>query len=124
MSAVQGKVWGTTQCVFHSDSVEVHHACVAAGGYCSEHIHTTKFNRFVVLSGELEVLIFQGDIADVTVLRAGMCTDVPPGVYHMFRARQDTQLVEIYWAALNPADIVRRSTGGRHASDPIMVSDP
>ena len=60
----------------------------------------------------MKVTIFRGDIPDEIILTGGMCTDVPPGVWHKFESLEDTDVIEIYWVALDDNDIERRTTGG------------
>lgn len=112
MGPVQGKRWGTTQCIFSFNEVEVNRLLPISRGYCSEHIHQCKFSRFFVLRGKLKVTIFNGDALDETILTDGMCTDIPPGVWHKFEALEDTDTIEIYWVVLDDNDIERRTTGG------------
>lgn len=109
----QAKFWGNTQCVFCGPHSEVHYLQINNGGYCSEHQHEHKWNRFFLISGRLRVIIYREDGQDVTTLKAGQYTDVPPGVYHKFEAEEESTCLEVYWTDnLNPADIVRRTTGG------------
>lgn len=113
----QGKTWGRTRCVFSHNNVEIWEISIDKGGFCSEHYHDTKWNRFVLFRGKLKVTIFLDkeckEPVDETVLEAGGCTDVPPGQWHMFEALEDVEGIEVYWVTLEPADIIRRSQGGR-----------
>jgi mannose-6-phosphate isomerase-like protein (cupin superfamily) len=65
-----------------------------------------------VLRGKIKVTIFNGDIPDEITLTSGMCTDVPPGVWHRFEALEDSDTIEIYWVVLDDNDIERRTVGG------------
>ena len=112
LGPVQGKRWGTTQSVFALNSVEVSRLLPISRGYCSEHYHANKFSRFYVLRGKLKIVIFGEDMIDETVLTTGMCTDVPPGVWHKFEAMEDSDAIEIYWVVLDDNDIKRRTKGG------------
>lgn len=115
---IQGKVWGTTQVLFAHNSVECHKIEFKSGGFCSKHLHLQKSNRFVVLSGELIVEVFQDDgTVDVTRLMPGQATDVPPGVLHKFTCPTDGVALEMYWCELDPQDIVREDTGGMTNAD-------
>lgn len=113
----QGKIWGRTQKIFGSSAAEVHLLEVERGGFSSEHLHQSKRNTFVLISGG-PVEILQWDLmagkgkADVTTLSAlGDMTFVPAGLWHQFRARAKAILIEIYDVALSD-DIERRSRGG------------
>jgi len=108
-----GKVWGATQALFARNNVEIHRIEVEKGGYCSKHKHVGKWNMFYVESGELQVIVWSGDVQDSTILNAGDETAVPPGQQHQFRAVSDVIAYEIYWAELNVDDIVRETVGGK-----------
>lgn len=116
---VQGKLWGTTQPLFDFNGVEVHKIDANKDGYCSEHYHEFKWNRFIVLSGKIKITIFEEDpendnaeIKDVTILSAGMSSDVPPRKWHIFEVVEDAVALECYWVELDSLDITRRTVGG------------
>lgn len=109
-----GKIWGKTQLVFATDTVEVHTLSILKGGYSSRHSHQ-KWNRFQVISGRLIVRMFHDngeDMVDETTLTAGQITDVPPGVRHEFEALENCAVIEIYWVSLDASDINRHGTQG------------
>jgi mannose-6-phosphate isomerase-like protein (cupin superfamily) len=113
-----GKLWGSTQAVYLSQNVEVNVAKINKGGYCSWHSHAKKWNRFVVISGVLEVLIDKNGKYDIIKLREGMATDVPPKLIHQFRCLEDCICLEIYWIDdLDPNDIERHSNGGMNMDE-------
>ena len=58
---LQGKFWGTTRCVFYNGNTDIWEINVKKGGFCSEHFHDYKWNRFVVTKGRLKVTIFFDD---------------------------------------------------------------
>ena len=120
LGSTQGKIWGTTRCFFENSTSEVHYIEANEGGYCSRHHHKDKWNRFIILEGELRVIIYKEGGEDVTVLKQGMFSDVPPGIDHRFEAVQDTKALEVYWVNdLDSGDIVRADTGGmRPEKDP------
>jgi len=107
-----GKCWGKTQLVFAHNSVEVHMIEARPGYRCSRHSHSTKWNRFVVLSGRLVVRIFHEGEVDETIVGPWQVTDVPPGVLHEFQALEPTIAAECYWVELDAQDIVREEPGG------------
>ena len=109
---IEGKVWGTTQCIHKNQLFEIHRIYAKSGGYCSEHYHDIKYNMFYIESGEMKISVFNGDLVDVTVIKDGMSTIVPPNVWHMFEALKDTVAYEIYWTELPAVDIIRRTIGG------------
>lgn len=112
-----GKYWGVTRLVFFQNNVEMHHMEIIPKGYCSEHYHSMKFNRFIVLEGELDILTWKsgGDSEPdrVTLKAMDECT-VKPGHYHKFEnnSKQVCKALEIYWTELRADDIERRSIGG------------
>ena len=109
----QEKIWGKTQLGFRFNSVEVHAIHIVAGGYCSCHSHANKWNRFIVLDGELEVLMYRdGRLVDTTILQREGIADVPPGVIHKFYATKSSLVVECYWSVLDGEDIDRHGTIG------------
>lgn len=111
--AIQSKFWGETQSIFVGPHSETHFLKIREGGYCSEHKHKKKWNRFFLISGRLKVIIFRENGEDVTILTHGQFTDVPPGCFHKFEAVEDSQCLEIYWIdSINTCDIERRTEGG------------
>ncbi len=118
----QGKVWGVTQLLFAHHGVECHFIDVKEGGFSSRHRHHSKWNRFVVIQGCLEVRIYTsiecmgaGDTKyeyDEIRLSDGDITDVPPGMWHEFHALEDTKAIEMYWVVLDAGDIDRGGNKG------------
>jgi len=113
---VQGKVWGASYPLFNKNNVEISAISIKKGGFCSKHLHTTKYNMFVVNKGKLKVTIWKDYgsevLEDVSFLFPGMETTVSPGDYHMFEALEDTEALEIYWVELDANDIKRVNHGG------------
>jgi len=107
-----GKVWGETSELFFGNNVEIHYITIVKGGFCSKHKHTSKFNRFVVLSGILKVTMFDNKFEDVTILSAGDEFTVNTDQYHRFEAVTPVEAIEIYWVELSRNDIHRVDTGG------------
>ena len=107
------KIWGLTEKLFSKNNVEIHRIEINKGGYCSKHLHKSKYNIFYVESGEIEVhLINKNGIVDKTILTTGEISNVAPGAIHMFRGNRDSVAYEIYYSELNTDDIERFSTGG------------
>jgi mannose-6-phosphate isomerase-like protein (cupin superfamily) len=110
---ITGKVWGESELIKASSMFELHRISVYCGGYCSKHKHETKWNGFLVESGELEITVWQpSGLIDITILTAGQYTDVPPGVFHRFAATEQTVAFELYWAEMTANDIIREGHGG------------
>ena len=107
-----GKVWGETRLVTRNAALELHMISFKAGAVCSEHKHLRKWNGFMVLSGVMLVRVWQeSGLVDETVLRAGEYMEVAPGLVHQFEGVEDGRALEVYWAALEWDDIVRRTVG-------------
>jgi quercetin dioxygenase-like cupin family protein len=109
-----GKIWGTTRPVLQKPHIEVHELRIKAGHFCSEHVHRSKFNMFYVIEGELVIKTWKNDydLIDETILLAGQSTIQRPGEKHQFLAVTNVHCLEIYWAELDPHDIVRSNVGG------------
>lgn len=108
-----GKVWGDTTQILANMSVEFHRVTIRKGSKCSEHKHQSKWNGFYVLSGLLAVKVWKNDynLVDTTIIGPGEFCQVRPGEFHQFEAIEDTDAMELYWAALDYGDIQRRSVG-------------
>ena len=115
----QAKYWGTTQCVFVSETSEVHMMKINSGGFSSKHKHEKKWNRFIVISGKLKVIIYRDKGEEEIILGPGDITDVESGVYHRFiNLEEETLCAEVYWIpALSEIDITREDTGGANWSN-------
>lgn len=113
---MQGKVWGFTSQLFRMNNVEMHYIRIGKGGFCSKHVHTHKFNKFIVLEGKLRVCVWKdygsAILEDITVICANQETTVTPGDYHRFEALEDTIALEVYWVELSASDIKREDHGG------------
>ena len=112
-----GKYWGITRQIFYQNNVEVHYMEINPNGYCSEHKHKHKFNKFIVLDGELTVKSWKsGEDAepDAAILNSSDECTIKPGIYHKFENNSEsiTRAIEIYWTELSDCDIERRSIGG------------
>lgn len=109
-----GKIWGRTQFIWRGPNAELHRIDVKSNGYCSKHRHATKYNAFYVISGALEIKVWRKayKLVDVTIVRPGQVTLVPPGEYHQFKALFETVALELYWTELRSDDIEWEGHGG------------
>ena len=118
-----GKVWGISRLLLQTGAIEIHRITVDEGGFCSKHRHQSKQNAFYVLSGKLEISRWKKGMTDRTMLHENevlvtslheneLCV-IPPGEYHLFRAAEKSEVLEIYWSELNHEDIERATVGGR-----------
>ncbi len=110
-----GKVWGETAVVEHRHGVQVHVIKVKAEHFCSKHRHRYRFNRFYVISGFLDVLVWKDyGLVDVTRLDPGDSMVVLPGEWHRFECvTKDCVALEVYWTEAGCEDIEREDHGGR-----------
>lgn len=109
-----GKIWGHTHQIEANNFFEFHRIETKAGYQCSKHLHEHKWNGFFVESGTLEIHVWKKgyDLVDITVLKAGDYTKVPPGEYHKFVCTEDAIAFELYWAQFDHEDIERETVGG------------
>ena len=110
-----GKIWGDTESLLVTPMIEVHRINVLPHMHCSMHKHVMKWNMFYVIKGELEIHQKKSDydLTDITRIKAGEWTTVPPGEYHMFQSLDDeVQCLEIYYLEAISTDIIRESVGG------------
>ena len=108
-----GKIWGCTSSLFHRNNVEIHRLEGVPGGFSSEHKHQSKYNKFFVESGIIEVISWKGaEGPDKVLLHAGESCVVKPGIFHKFKVIEPCVVYEIYWVDLDKEDIVRRTRGG------------
>lgn len=114
MMDINGKVWGSTQCLFFKNNVEIHRITTNKNGYCSKHKHDHKFNAFYVEKGKIKVKVWKKtyDLVDETIIETGQLTTVSPGEYHLFESLEDSVVYEIYWVELSQSDIQRENVGG------------
>lgn len=110
---VEQKIWGTTECLIDTPYVQLHRIKVNKGGYCSEHIHHGRANVFMLISGEMEILVGEGIHQKTVHLQPHVPLTVQPGVMHKFRClKADAVCDEIYYPVLSQSDIWRASQGG------------
>jgi len=93
---------------------------IDAGGFCTQHLHRNKINRFLVRAGRLSVFVWTGGDVVETLLRPGEHLDVPAWTVHQFRADDPCRCWEAYFpahadATVQREDILRLSAGMRRA---------
>lgn len=116
---ISGKVWGTTECVLATPTIEVHRLHVQPQSQCSMHRHRRKHNAFYVIDGQMFLDVEKADypLTDTTELLAGMSATVPPGEFHRFRTSMSPcEALEIYYLDALSEDIERRDHGGAAAA--------
>lgn len=117
MSEWTDKCWGKTREVVDSPFYSKHELQVVAGGYCSVHYHEERANRFIVMSGLVEVIEMFGPSVKRTLLGPDNTHDVASLVPHMFAVHKDGEMIEEYFAdrggEVRRNDIIRIVEGGK-----------
>lgn len=110
------KVWGVTNEIQSSDFYSKHELLLASGGYCSLHYHKHRANRFIVISGVIEIIEMYGPLVYKKRLCSGDQYDVPSLVPHMFVVYEGGNIIEEYYSdrggKVDSDDIVRIINGG------------
>jgi mannose-6-phosphate isomerase-like protein (cupin superfamily) len=112
---ITGKIWGTTEVLLQTPTLEVHRLFIKPNMRCSLHMHRFKHNAFYVRTGQLYIDVHKNDydLVDTTWLKEGDFTSVKPGEYHLFRSGpSDVQAIELYHLEPLSEDIVRKDCGG------------
>jgi len=112
-----GKIWGSTQELFHKNNVEIHRIEIQKNTRCSKHKHEHKYNIFFVESGKILVKEWKNDynLVDETILTTGEMCSIKPGNFHEFHGLEDSIVYEIYYVELNTQDIIRENIGSKLA---------
>jgi mannose-6-phosphate isomerase-like protein (cupin superfamily) len=106
------KVWGTRQRILINSLVEIDLLNIKKDGFCSEHHHINKINKFVVVSGAFEIKTPFG----TKILYEGEDFTIEPPMIHRFKALTDSIVIEMAYVKegiIDPNDIIRRKQGGR-----------
>jgi len=125
MEGYERKAWGWTKPVVVKDVFQEHNLVVEAGGYCSVHWHEHRANKFIVHSGRIAVVVFNGWTWKRRVLTSGDIMNVPSKVVHRFEVYQDGKVTEEYWpdrseTTISTDDIVRIVVGGKLDVNPTI----
>jgi mannose-6-phosphate isomerase-like protein (cupin superfamily) len=111
------KAWGRTRELVTSPYYSKHELRVVQGGYCSLHYHKERANRFIILSGLVEVVTMFGPFCERKLVGPDNSYDVPSLVPHMFIVRRTGVMIEEYYpdrgGKVRDSDIVRLVEGGR-----------
>ena len=122
-----GKIWGDTESLLVTPMIEVHKINVHPYTHCSMHKHKMKWNMFYVIKGELEIHSKKEDydLTDVTKIKEGEWTTVPPGEFHMFQSgEKETEALEIYYLEPISTDIIRQTVGGFvNDTDKVLLNE-
>lgn len=109
---LQTKVWGETEALLVTPTVQLHRINFLRGGVCSRHYHKARFNAFYVLAGRLKVVQEYHTAQKETLLLPGDLHVVAPGVIHCFEGLTEGRALELYYMdELSEHDIVRLTQG-------------
>ena len=106
------KIWGTRSRILLDDYNEVDLLHLKKNTFCSIHTHIDKINRFVLISGKVQIQTELGN----KVLSPNDEWTVHPPLKHRFVALEDSIMIEIAWVIqgkVNENDINRESLGGK-----------
>lgn len=120
MSEWTEKCWGKTKELVDSPFYSKHELEIVAPSHCSLHYHEERANRFIVVSGLVEIIEMFGPTAKRTLLGPDNTYDVASLVPHMFVVHKDGRMFEEYFAdrggEVRRNDIIRIVEGSKLAS--------
>jgi len=102
------KSWGSVYHAFDNQKCAVSVLYTNTGAYCSRHIHTERVNRFMVVSGCIDVVRYTPDGENEmgrVRLRAGDIEDVEALVVHSFEVVEGGIVTEVYYPAYEGAKV-------------------
>lgn len=125
MRVIETKVWGTVEHIFDSHICGVSRLWVNQGFQCSKHYHEDRHNFFFVLTGRIDIELFddddmieqKGELSDIIPLVAGRSLMVQAGIVHRFKVITSGEIIEVYLpknknVSVKKDDIVRLQIGG------------
>lgn len=107
------KIWGERWLIRQDSNHAVSYLRVREGYRCSWHVHKAKYNLFVVLRGEFQLLIQEMDKVFTIDLNPGESFTIKPGQWHEFRGVTDAEVIEHMYVEYDEGDIQREIVGGR-----------
>lgn len=117
----QDKCWGRVLHCFSNPQASVSYLEVLEGNRCSRHYHRERANTFIVVSGVVEIEVWDEHSLDsncqVTYLMSGDSLTVPSGKMHRFKVLESGTMIEVYFPdrtgyEVDINDIVRFDVGG------------
>lgn len=106
------KIWGTRRRIHLDKQHETDLVSLKKDTFCSTHTHDKKINKFVVVSGKVEIQTEYGN----TVLNPMDSWTVNAPLKHRFVALEDSIMIEMAYVeegTIDPDDINRISLGGK-----------
>ena len=116
------KIWGTRQRLLVTNQVEADLLFLDENTACSIHNHDCKINRFILLSGEVDVKTDLG----TKKLVVNEPFDVEPPTVHQFIVRKDSKMIELAFVkegTIGANDINRMVQGGRIINNNFVTLD-
>jgi len=111
------KVWGKTRELIDTPFYSKHELQLIAKTYCSLHYHQHRANKFLVVSGQVEIIEMYGPHVVRTLLGPDNTHDVPSLVTHMFVVHKAGSMIEEYYGDRGGQvlcdDIIRIVEGGK-----------
>lgn len=106
------KIWGLRRRILLTSTSEIDLLYVKKNCFCSNHSHTNKINKFIVVSGKIKIESEYGEI----ILKANESFEVHPPLKHRFSALEDSVMIECAYIEkgnIDANDIKREIQGGR-----------
>lgn len=111
MSQNSFKIWGIKQRIHSDNNNEIDLLQLKKNSFCSVHFHKEKINKFVLISGKVEIISELG----TKILAINESFEVHPELTHQFKALEDSIMIEIAYTVgsnISPKDIIRKIEGG------------
>ena len=106
------KIWGSRSRILLDSYNEIDLLQLKKDSFCSTHIHKTKINTFILVSGKVKI---ETEIGNIILMPNDEWT-VYPLVKHRFVVLEDSVMLELAFVrdgTIDENDINRESLGGR-----------
>ncbi|MFA5048534.1 MAG: hypothetical protein WC516_05935 [Patescibacteria group bacterium] len=116
------KIWGIVNNLYTSEQCKIDHLYIRENTACSLHYHKKKFNRFILLKGNVHILTDLGDYQ----LKLDEPFDIDPTIIHQFKAFKNSFIIEISFVkegVLDDLDIIRLKQGGEFINGKFFTLD-
>ena len=107
------KIWGERWLIRKDSTHAVSYLEIKDGYRCSWHRHQTKYNLFVVLRGQIQLLVEEMGEHTIVNLNAGESFVIKPGQWHEFRGIKGAQVIEEMYVKYCESDIEREKLGSK-----------
>lgn len=111
MSEMSFKIWGIKQSILSDEHNEIDLLQLRKNSFCSVHHHKYKINRFILISGKVDIIT---EFATKSLI-INESFEVCPPLIHKFKALADSVMIEIAYTNNTPIDsndISRTVEGG------------